>query len=63
MKNALSNPSGSEKAVLSSNNTESKSMNNKPTLPTTHQLRVSFPQKPVVFLDIVVKRFTRSVTI
>ena len=62
MKNALSNPSGRVTAVRSSNNAESKSMNNKPTLSTTHELRVSFPQKPVVFLDIVVKRFTRSVT-
>ena len=37
-------------------------MNNKPALHTTQTIRVSFPQKPVVFLDIVVKRFTRTVT-
>jgi hypothetical protein len=37
-------------------------MTTKPSLGTTSTLRVSFPQKPVVFLDIVVKRFTRSVT-
>ena len=62
MKSELSNPSGSEEAVRTCNSTPPDIMNNKPSLPTTHQLRVSFPQKPVVFLDIVVKRFTRSVT-
>ena len=62
MKNALSIPSGSEEAVRSSNNTQPDVMSNKPSLGTTQSLRVSFPQKPVVFLDIVVKRFTRSVT-
>ncbi|MFA6545750.1 MAG: hypothetical protein WCS99_15135, partial [Limisphaerales bacterium] len=36
-------------------------MNSKPSPGTARTFRVSFPQKPVVFLDIVVKRFTRSV--
>ncbi len=62
MKNALSNPSSSETAVRALNqHPQSTAMNTKPSLPTGHTLRVSFPQKPVVFLDIVVKRFTRSV--
>ncbi|MEQ2007402.1 MAG: hypothetical protein ABMA26_11445 [Limisphaerales bacterium] len=61
MKNALSYPSGSEEAVRTANNTQPDVMSNKPSLGTTQTLRVSFPQKPVVFLDIVVKRFTRSV--
>ncbi|MBI5799827.1 MAG: hypothetical protein HZA92_03740, partial [Verrucomicrobia bacterium] len=61
MKNALSIPSGSEEAVRTSDHTQPDIMNNKPSLSTTQTLRVSFPQKPVVFLDIVVKRFTRSV--
>ncbi len=61
MKNALSSPSGSEEAVRSTNATQPDVMSNKSSLGTTQTLRVSFPQKPVVFLDIVVKRFTRSV--
>ena len=36
-------------------------MNTKPAFSTTQTLKVGFPQKPVVFLDVVVKRFTRSV--
>ena len=61
MKNALSSPSGSEEAVRTTNPTQPDLMSIKPSLSTTRSLRVSFPQKPVVFLDIVVKRFTRSV--
>mgnify|MGYP003336772766 FL=1 len=61
MKNALSSPSGSEEAVRTTNTTQPDLMSTKPSLSTTRSLRVSFPQKPVVFLDIVVKRFTRSV--
>jgi hypothetical protein len=61
MKNALSYPSGSEEAVRPTNPTQPDTMSTKPSLGTTQTLRVSFPQKPVVFLDIVVKRFTRSV--
>lgn len=61
MKNALSYPSGSEEAVRTMNPTQPDVMNTKPSLGTPQTLRVSFPQKPVVFLDIVVKRFTRSV--
>jgi hypothetical protein len=61
MKNALSYPIGSEEAVRTTNPTQPDVMNNKPSLGMTSTLRVSFPQKPVVFLDIVVKRFTRSV--
>jgi len=61
MKNALSNPSGSEEAVRTTNHTQPDVMSTKPSLGTTPTLRVSFPQKPVVFLDIVVKRFSRSV--
>ncbi len=62
MQNALSSPSGSEEAVRTMNATQPDVMSTKPSLGTTSTLRVSFPQKPVVFLDIVVKRFTRSVT-
>ena len=62
MQNALSSPSGSEEAVRTMNATQPDVMTTKPSLGTTSTLRVSFPQKPVVFLDIVVKRFTRSVT-
>ena len=62
MQNALSSPSGSEEAVPTMNATQPDVMTTKPSLGTTSTLRVSFPQKPVVFLDIVVKRFTRSVT-
>ena len=61
MKNALSIPSGSEETVRTTNNTQPDIMSNKPSLTTTSTLRVSFPHKPVVFLDIVVKHFTRSV--
>ena len=61
MKNATSSPSGSEEAVRTTNTTQPDIMSTKPSLGTTQTLRVSFPQKPVVFLDIVVKRFTRSV--
>ena len=61
MKNALSYPRGSEEAVRTTNTTQPDLMSTKPSLSTTRSLRVSFPQKPVVFLDIVVKRFTRSV--
>jgi hypothetical protein len=61
MKSALSFPSGSEEAVRTKNRTQPDVMSNKPSLGTTPTLRVSFSQKPVVFLDIVVKRFTRSV--
>lgn len=61
MQNALSSPSGSEEAVRTMNATQPDVMSTKPSLGTTSTLRVSFPQKPVVFLDIVVKRFTRSV--
>ena len=35
-------------------------MNTKPSLSSTQTIKVSFPQKPVVFLDVVVKRFTRG---
>ncbi len=62
MQNALSSPSGSEEAVRTMNATQPDVMSTKPSLGTTSTLRVSFPQKPVVFLDIVVKRLTRSVT-
>lgn len=61
MQNALSSPSGSEEAVRTMNATQPDVMTTKPSLGTTSTLRVSFPHKPVVFLDIVVKRFTRSV--
>ena len=62
MKNALSLPSGSEVAVRSSvNRTQPMNTNSKPTIPTTKTIKVSFPRKPVVFLDVFVNRFTRSV--
>jgi len=62
MKNALSLPGGSQEAVRGDEQqTQPTSMNTKPFFSSTQTIKVSFPQKPVVFLDVVVKRFTRGV--
>ena len=62
MKNALSLPGGSQEAVRGDEQqTQPTSMNTKPLFSSTQTIKVSFPQKPVVFLDVVVKRFTRGV--